>query len=156
VTVRIGGRGLLGVRWWYAGMVSVVGFEDAISSATLGRVGWMAAAECSCSGWRRRGQSLSIMKMGNPGRRRCRYEERRRRGSTKEEYSFTGWRRVYIPASGALHFAARARRNRQVDGGANGWSSFGGAKWTWGARGKTLQARNGMHGRMTAGRPQGR
>lgn len=149
----MGGKGLLGVRWWYAGNVSLVGFEDAISSATLGSVGWMVAAECSCSGCPRRDQSLSIMSMRNPRRRRWRYEERRRRGSTREEYSFTGWRRVYIPASGALHFAARARRNRLVDGGANRWSSFGGAKWTCSARGKTLQARNGMHGRMTAGRP---
>jgi hypothetical protein len=51
VELKIRGRGLLGVRWWYAGMVLLVGFEDAISSATLGSVGCaVVGAECSCGG----------------------------------------------------------------------------------------------------------
>jgi hypothetical protein len=47
----MGGSGLLGVRWWYAGMVLLAGLEDAISSATLGSVGrTVEGAEVSCSG----------------------------------------------------------------------------------------------------------
>jgi hypothetical protein len=58
----MGGRGLL--EWWYAAMELLLeGFDDAISSATLGSVGRAAAGvELSCSGWRRC-QSLSMVGM---------------------------------------------------------------------------------------------
>jgi hypothetical protein len=58
----MGGRGLL--AWWYAAMVLLEGFDEAISSATLGSVGRAAVgSEESCSGRRRCCQSVSMVGM---------------------------------------------------------------------------------------------
>jgi hypothetical protein len=76
-----------------------------------------------------------------------------RRGSTKEEYSFTGCRRVYIPPSCCSPLCGAGKEEPPGRWRRKPLEPIRRGEVVCGARGKTLQARNGMHGRMGAGRP---
>jgi hypothetical protein len=139
VEPRMGGKGLL--EWWYAAMVPLEGFEDAISSATLGRVGRADEGEVSCSGWPRRCQSLSMVGMGSRWWTAAGYEAERRSGYTGAS-QFRGRQRarLYIRA---LH-AARTGSKHPSRGGANHPPSFGGARCA--SRKRCMRARESVHG----------